>query len=145
MTHVHQRLQAYLDGELTPAEARALEDHVRRCADCRAGLEATRAAWAAVDAAVRPELSRSVWPELATRLERRRAAGRWTWPQRGLAAAAAVAGLVLGLSLGGPPAAGTRDGEPSVVAADTDYLETSLPSLDQSWLLAADVDEDAGS
>ncbi len=145
MTHVHQRLQAYLDGELAPSAARAVEDHVRQCADCRAELEATRAAWLAVDAATRPGLSRSVWPELAARLEERRAAGPWTWTQRGLAAAAAVAGLVVGLNLGGPAATGVVASEPSVVAAEADYLETSLPSLDQSWLLVADRDEDAGS
>ncbi len=142
MTHVDQRIQAYLDGELAAAERVSVEAHLEACPRCRQQLEATRELWDEVSAAAPAELRDPLWPGVATRLARQPARATWTWPQRGLAAAAAAAGVLIGLGLGGPIGGA---GEPETATASADYLEESLPSLDQMWLQLGDADEDAGS
>lgn len=132
MKHVTQRIQAYLDGELTPPAVQALEEHLRGCAACRQELEAGQGLWRQVEAAMSMPDRASLWPRLADRLERRRRR-RGAWTFRGLGLAAALTGLLLGWQLGQPAAAARRDG---VLKAETGYLEDSLPSLDQLWLQA---------
>ncbi|HOX26041.1 MAG TPA: zf-HC2 domain-containing protein [Candidatus Krumholzibacteria bacterium] len=144
MKHVDQRIQAYLDGELAPAAAAELQEHLRECADCRQRLEAARRCWQLVDIAVAPPLRRSVWPRVEAVVARRRGLRAWSWPQRGLAATAAAAGVVLGMQLGEPAATDDPDVRYAGDGA-TDYLEASLPTLDQLWLQLGDQAEDAES
>jgi anti-sigma factor RsiW len=144
MSTEHVRIQAYLDGELSAAGTAAAEAHLRHCDRCRAALRAAEETWQAVDAARPAVPAPDLWPDLAGRLARRRA-GRWSWPQRGLAVAAATVGVVVGLNLGGTMPTESVSTRPDLAAAADDYLDTRLPTLDQSWLLVGDLDEDAGS
>lgn len=144
MKHVTHQIQAYLDGELAKSEAQALEKHVAGCDGCCAELEATRQLWSQVDQAGPLPIRTAVWPGLAEKMARRGQRGPWTWSQRGLAAAALVAGLVLGLQVGGSVETLDLDGV-TVADVSEDYLEESLPSLDQLWLQVGDQDKDSGS
>ncbi len=144
MKHVTHQMQSYLDGELTAAEAEVLESHVAGCSACRRELVATRQLWAQVDLAGPLPDQPAVWPGLADKLAQRRQRGTWTWSQRGLAAAALVAGLVVGLQFG--LSMGALDPDQVAVAdGEEDYLEESLPSLDQLWLQLGDQDKESGS
>lgn len=141
MKHLDQRIQAFLDGELPPAEALAVERHVRSCASCRRALEARRALWERIDGlAARPLPEIAAWPRLARRLERRGRSG-WTWPARGLALAAMLAGMALGWQLG---RTGASFGAADDTANGSGYLTDSQPSLDQLWLQVA-VNGETGS
>ena len=129
MKHVTDRIQAYLDGELSPEEIRAVGDHVHQCPACRQALEDRQELWRRIEApALQVEVS--IWPRLAERLERRRAQ-RWSWPQRSLALAAMTAGILLGWQLGRPLQEQRTNGD---LAAEMSYLRDSHPSLDQLWL-----------
>lgn len=147
MKHVDHQIQAYCDDELPASSRQAFEDHVRQCAECRHALEASRRLWQDVVAAPQPEMRGSVWPAVARRLGprlgRRRSSAVWTWPQRGLAVAAVVAGILIGFRFGGPTNPVSADAE--TITASADYLEESLPSLDQLWLELGSPDEDGES
>lgn len=73
--HPADRLSAYLDDELTPDDANAVEAHVQSCDACRSAVEDLRAlrvsavAWAAAPAAP----ARDLWPGIAARLSGPRA------------------------------------------------------------------------
>ena len=92
-------LDAYLDGELPPAEHETVEAHLATCARCRAEADAIRSIVGdarALPRAVLPE--RELWPGIeaslihgAVGLERSRAMG----PQRGWLRVAAAIGLIL--------------------------------------------------
>jgi anti-sigma factor (TIGR02949 family) len=94
---VRQLCAVYLDGELTPAEAAALDAHLAECESCAAELELEREVAAAlregaVSLAAPEGFARSVTAALAARQRGRPArlaalAGRW---RHALAAAAAV-------------------------------------------------------
>ncbi len=142
---IRPRLGAYDDGELAAAEARAVEQHLAVCADCRADLEATHAAdrllrahWetadtsaafagatdrlmAALDAEPAPAWTAA--PAPAPRLSLvRRPAFRWT---SGLVAAAAT--VLIALRLGGvsvlPSARQASAPVPSDAAAPAGHAE----------------------
>lgn len=100
--HEHERLSAYLDGELPPAEMSAVAAHVAACPECAARL----AEFAAVDeaaaalAATAPSGYFEALPgRMRDRLEPRRAGARrlpaWTWA----AAAALLLAVVTPLTL----------------------------------------------
>ena len=99
--HEHERLSAYLDGELPPQEMSAVAAHVAACPECAARL----AEFAAVDeaaaalAATAPSGYFEALPgRMRTRLEPRRSARRlpaWTWA----AAAALLLAVVTPLTL----------------------------------------------
>ena len=147
MKHVDHQIQAYCDDELPATLRQAFEDHVGQCAECRRQLEASQRLWQDVVAAPHPEMRRSVWPAVARRLgprlTRRREPVVWTWPQRGLAVTAMVAGVLIGFRFGGP--SDTVGADTETVTASADYLEESLPSLDQLWLELDSPDEDGES
>lgn len=89
-------LQAWLDGELSPGEARATRDHLEGCSLCREYLEELEALAEGASRALSlleppaPDLNAALW-EVRRRRARRRSAGH----RRGLAAAAVVV-LLLG-------------------------------------------------
>jgi len=100
--HEHERLSAYLDGELPPEEMSAVAAHVAACPECAARL----AEFAAVDeaaaalAATAPSGYFEALPgRMRTRLEPRRSTARrlpaWTWA----AAAALLLAVVTPLTL----------------------------------------------
>jgi anti-sigma factor RsiW len=139
MSHIDHRIDAYLDGELDDAAQRAFDDHVAACRSCREALARARDLWEAVELADRaPRVD--LWPGVSARLEARRRRP-WTWVQRGLAAAAVAAGVLLGLGLG---VEGAAPGGTEMVSSDG-YLESSLPSLDELWLQLGDLEKDAES
>jgi len=106
-SHEHERLSAYLDGELAPEEISAVAAHVASCAECAAWL----AEFAAVDeaaaelAATAPSGYFEALPgRMRSRLEPRTARVRrlpvWTWA----AAAALLLAVVTPLTLSKRPA-----------------------------------------
>ncbi len=73
-------LSAYLDGELAPADAAALERHLAACAECRDELAALREVRALLRALPPPALPRSfaLPPNAAARAARTPAAAQWS-------------------------------------------------------------------
>mgnify|MGYP000126744046 CR=1 FL=1 len=78
MTHdrIGRQLSAYLDRELTPEEARAVERHLDGCPACREELEALRQTRALLRALPERPLPEDFWPELRRTLQRQAAAPR---------------------------------------------------------------------
>lgn len=146
MNHVTDRLQAYLDGELTIEARRRIEAHLQRCAECRREAAAVRSVWQTVDALAEPRLERSVWPGVAARTAGR---PRTLRPPAPLAAAALAAGLAIGLGIGGllPHQAGGSSTAVVAVGADADRDElfTDVTPLDQIWWSVGDPEPEAGS
>ncbi len=104
--HEHERLSAYLDGELAPAEMAAVAAHVSACPDCAArlaelGMVDEEAA--ALPAAAPGGYFDALPARVRARLEPRAAARRlpaWTWA----AAAALVLAVITPLTLLQQPA-----------------------------------------
>jgi anti-sigma factor RsiW len=151
-----RRLNAYLDGELTASEADALRRELAHDARLRDELDALRRLWHAVESTPEPRLAGALWPDLSDRLAAAHGPrSHWTWPQRGLAAAALAAGVVLGFGLGeqatSPQVAMVGD-EPGAEAgaatgsdAGADYLQQELTTLDQLWFELGETAEDVDS
>ncbi len=142
MNHVTQRIQAFLDGELAPDEARLVREHLQACEACRSEVATHRRLHARLMGAGQTPVLAPIWPELSVRLPRYRRQA-WPWPYRGLAVAAAAAGILVGWRLGAPVPAPTA--EALMVAGEVGYLENSLPSLDHLWLQVEDANGDDGS
>ncbi len=138
MTHVTDRLQRYVDGELLAADVREVEAHLRICAVCRDECEALTALWQAVDAAAPAAPVASVWPALAARRAGRRTAAPAPWLRGGLAAAALAAGLMLGLGL---DHAGRTESTQGPAVDDEDGFLQTLTTLDQLWWSAGAPDD----
>lgn len=99
--HVEDRLQAWLDGELSEAEGAKTRSHVESCAQCSRALKETEATLKALRKYEDAEPLRPMW--LAVRAGM--AAG--ARPRFGLSfgfvtSAAAAAGLIIGIMLGTP-------------------------------------------
>jgi anti-sigma factor RsiW len=139
MTHVTDRLQRYVDGELLSTDAREVEAHLRACDACRDECASLGALWQAVDAAELPAPAAVVWPALAARRAGGRRAAPLPWLRGGLAAAALVAGLVLGLGLDRTSESETTGGT-LAVDDETGYLQT-MTTLDQIWWSAGLPDD----
>jgi hypothetical protein len=112
---VRRELSAWLDGEVTPAQTRLIEDHLAGCAACRQERDALRGTRNLLAANGRLEAPPS-WVQ-----EARRAAAGDARPSRTtrlgrplalstMAAAALLAVIVLSLRLFEPSAVATRDG-----------------------------------
>jgi anti-sigma factor RsiW len=149
MKHVTHLIQAYLDGELAAADRAYVAAHLADCEACRRELDDLSRLFAAIDQAQATPTLAPIWPALAVRLAARtdertdaRRRPAWSWSYRGLAAAAAVTGLLLGWQLGAAPPAGA---DAPAVAVEAGYLETTLPSLDLLWLQLDDLNGEAGS
>jgi anti-sigma factor RsiW len=105
-----KEILAYVDGELSPAAAEAVSDHLAACEDCRR----IRDGFGSIAGALRPrpdtEPARPVWPGVERGLcEARRPVFRPAFAAA--AAAAMVVGMLFGLLAGSTadrePAAGT--------------------------------------
>ena len=89
-------LAAYLDGELTPAVARVIGQHIEGCAGCGAALEAYRSIAALV--ATAPELPAPPW--LEERVVRGALGARYLWTGwRRFGAAAAAVSFAAGVGI----------------------------------------------
>jgi anti-sigma factor RsiW len=104
------RLDDYLDGALTGADARAVEEHLAACAACQEREQQLRRLVAHAGALPRSLTPpRDLWPQIAERIER---GSRWSWllgswQPAAVAAAAALAILAASLPWLRTPAAPT--------------------------------------
>ncbi len=94
-SHVEDRIQAMLDGELNDREALPVREHCDVCSSCRGALEESLAVREMLSRDASPRMLRPVWPEMANRLSGKGPTGN----RRTFALATAVA-ILLGLSLG---------------------------------------------
>lgn len=135
-------LQRYVAGELTAPEEAAVHKKLADDADWRDELAALQRLWQLVDAAADDEPIRPLWPAVAGSLAARRRPSPWTLPQRGMAAAALAAGVLLGYG------AAERSEQPAdqvASAEDHETLADAITTLDALWLEMGDTDEEAGS
>jgi len=97
-----QLLSAYLDGELLPAEAAAVQDHLLECAPCRAAYEGLRITKGLLGELPVAEPPAEFW-EAVRRPPPTRAVARISWwtpaLQRGVLGGLAAALIVLALAL----------------------------------------------
>jgi anti-sigma factor RsiW len=135
MKHVRDKIQACLDGELTPAEAAAVRAHCESCDACGRIWHESEAVWRAVAEAPPPPLNRSLWPGVQTRL-----APRSPWPRlafAGGAVAVALVGLLGGLWFGGALGDGARStAMPSLLEEGVLLVEGAEPTFDLLYLAA---------
>jgi anti-sigma factor RsiW len=107
-----ERLDDYVDGLLSPADARAAEQHLASCADCRAAEQKTRRLLA--HAAVLPRSvapTRDLWPGIERTIAgERRFASLFAWgrPMMLAAAATVVLAVLAAVLWRGAPAAGVQ-------------------------------------
>jgi hypothetical protein len=119
------RLDDYVDDSLPEAEFQEMELHLGSCPPCREQERRLRAVLAQAAALPRtPSPGRDLWPGIAARIGRRKAAPLRGWRAIGLAAAAALL-IALASTLlprPGPPAAPTPAGLPVTVSPGSDSL-----------------------
>ncbi len=136
-----QRLSAYLDGELPQAGAAAVEEHLRGCPQCAAELAALRALSHALDGlegtAVPARFAARVRRAAEAKTARRRPivlfGGSSTLSRvlmRVAAGLVAVAGIWVGLNVGGSAfAGGERTSSGTVDVAAQDEFDLQVESL----------------
>lgn len=102
-SHVEDRIEAMLNGELARDEDRLVRDHCAACVDCRKNLERSLEVRRLLE--LYPPLvpSVSLWPAVSLRLARERAP-LYRFAATMALAACAVAGVSLGVYLGQPDA-----------------------------------------
>ena len=98
-SHVEDRIQACLDGELPPREEAEVRDHVKRCETCRAAWDEMEAIAALLSADSAEGPGRSLWPGVRDKLRAERSP-RASVAFRIGASLAAAAGILLGLYMG---------------------------------------------
>ncbi len=103
--HVADRIQAYLDGEVSPAEAESIRDHCSRCAICGRDLAESAGLRDLIRSDPAPLPARSVWPgvrECILPTARPRFGPLFAFG----ASAAVLVGLLFGIAVGSmrPPA-----------------------------------------
>ncbi|MBN2356800.1 zf-HC2 domain-containing protein [candidate division KSB1 bacterium] len=101
---VKKRLSAYLDGELTAAEAEKVSDHLNRCVGCRRAAEQLRRAYQRLDAGDALPADSFFLTRFRARLSdlgQSNARPYWQqWLQRAVIPATLAVGLFLGMQLG---------------------------------------------
>jgi len=144
MKHVSDQLGRWQGGELDAAAAAAVEAHLEACPDCRREADALRTVWSALDAA-RPEPApASVWPGVQARTFGARRgwffAGRPAL-QTGLAAAAILGGLLVGVILpAGGEATAATNGESTLWSDSSRVLDDAAEGSLALWLAPGDTD-----
>ena len=96
-TWTQERIEAYIDGELTPVEQGLLEAHVATCAACAAELEDARRLVGALRTLPQATCPDAVSQALQDRIHqtRRTAAKRWYAPLAAAAVLVLIAGYLL--------------------------------------------------
>ncbi|MFC2173150.1 anti-sigma factor family protein [Acidobacteriota bacterium] len=141
--HCEDRLQAYLDGELTKNQTGRIEGHLARCPSCRGVLDELKAVGHTMKSEADPEPLRAMWPAVRERLKRPTPAPRHRAAFAMATSAVAVIGVVLGLFLG------MWKGEASTVATDGAWAEiattlTAGDAISLSDIYLAAVPEEGG-
>jgi anti-sigma factor RsiW len=134
--HVLEKIRPCLDGELSAAVSEAVRSHCRDCPECARAWEELSVLADLLPSESLERESPSLWPAVRARL---RARPPWLLGARFAVSAsiAAVAGVVLGVLLGGGP--GTeRAAEAGGVAAhlETVWSENWEPTLADVYLAA---------
>jgi negative regulator of sigma E activity len=93
-TYTTERLSAFVDGELAPAEAAAVRTHAASCAACTAALADLRALVKNARALDVPEPPPTLWPSIEGALDRREPFGWLTLANWKPFAVGAMAGAV---------------------------------------------------
>jgi len=75
-TYPTERLSAFVDGELSPAEAAAVRSHTAGCATCATAIEELRALVTQARALDIPEPPPTLWPSIEGEMDRRE---RFAW------------------------------------------------------------------
>ena len=129
-THVQDRIETMLDGEVGIDEEKRIRDHYESCTECRKALESSVAIRRLLDEYPPQVSSLSVWPAVSERLARERSA-LYRFAAAAVMTACAVGGVSLGLYLGSrhPSAPPPRGGAlwstiESTVAADSPGLHS---------------------
>lgn len=135
------RLSEYVDGDLSKRKQRALEHHLKACADCAAIVQELRGVVAeAPRLKIDSEPLRDLWPGVARRLAPRTKPARPPWltfpgtliPR--LAAAAAVAALIVAALLLRPP---SPSAPPAQVASSRTALGHTEPEREYETRVAS--------
>jgi anti-sigma factor RsiW len=127
-SHEHERLSAYLDGELPPGERAQVAAHLDACAECAARLaelQAVDEAAASLPSDAPHGYFEAFPARVRARLEprtRRRQLPAWTWAAAAALLLAVVTPLTLLRRPVGPPAAPARE-----IAAPTSSLAEPRP------------------
>jgi len=100
--HVAERLSAFLDAELSEQESELVRQHLGTCARCEADCESLSRAWDALSVLPNVRPRADLWPRLDARLSERAGwTAAWSGPARHRAYVQAAAAVVAGLLLGG--------------------------------------------
>ena len=140
--HVRDKIQPFLDGELSSSESDAVRAHCAGCAEFARYLADIEAVRGALEADEVPSPLRSMWPAVKSSLDRRSSRGFDL--SFGLAAsAAAVAGVALGLLLGASGDLPDRMLESPDTDAEGSLLgDYSVPTLDEVYVYSFEENGD---
>lgn len=134
--HVLEKIRPCLDGELSAAAAEAIRSHCRDCPECARAWEELSVLADLLPSESLERGAPSLWPAVRARL---RARPSWFMGPRFAVSAslAAVAGLVLGVLLGGMSGR-ERAAEAGIAAArlETVWSENWEPTLADVYLAA---------
>jgi hypothetical protein len=131
-----ERLSAYLDGDLSAAEAQSMRQHLDACPSCAGRAAELRVVARTARALETPEPPATLWPMIEGALDGRLGEGALAREPRGwltsrwrpfgfgaLAGAAAVAAVVVGWGA-------RREGLPAPVVTAADRVAAATPSAD---------------
>lgn len=148
---IEQMLSSYLDGELTPTEIRAVEEHLLDCGVCRRTYEDLRATKSLLGSLPVAEPPAGFWPavrEVGSGTGPESPRRRWEVLRRGWRPAWAVGALILLLLAAAPLVKGTLDRlHATEIGVDLYVREHALqmssePLVDRAYLglVAGDAD-----
>ena len=138
--HVDDKLQAWLDGELSENEGEKIRSHVDSCAQCSRALRETEATLEALRKYEDAVPLRPMWPAVRAGMA---AAAR---PRFGLSfgfvtSAAAAAGLIIGIMLGTPGRSSAPTGENgSEYSVESALEDGAVMTLDEMYVSAFSED-----